>query len=491
MPLENKIILITYADSFGENLEQLTNVLAAHFSDLVGGVHLLPFFPSSADRGFAPTRYDQVDPQFGTWAQVQRLTERFDLTVDFMINHVSRDSEWFQDFLRNRNASPFAKMFILWREFWGPGGPTESQVDQIYKRKPRAPFVSVRFQDGSSEDVWCTFDDKQIDLNLSADVTRDFIRETLENLAGRGASVIRLDAFAYSIKKPDTSCFFVEPDVWDLLEWTRRIVAIRGVELLPEIHEHYSIQLELASRGYWVYDFALPMLVLHTLYFRSATRLIAWLRICPRKQFTTLDTHDGIGVVDVKGLLSDDEIAQVQDHLYSQGANVKRIYSSTAYKNLDVYQINTTFYSALGCSDDAYLLARAIQFFTPGIPQVYYVGLLAGENDVELVERTKNGRDINRHAYSVEEIERNLSRSVVRRLHQLIRFRNKCKAFSGELEIEDTGDDRRILLNWRNGGEEATLSADLRDYSFEIRCRGDRAAEEFGDSAHFGHIVIG
>lgn len=148
--------------------------------------------------------------------------------------------------------------------------------------------------------------------------------------------------------------------------------------------------MKLAERGYWVYDFALPMLLLYSLYFGKNERLLNWLRICPRQQFTTLDTHDGIGVVDVHDLLTQEEIEETKEYLFSRGANVKPIYNTPAYNNLDVYHLNCTYYSALGNNDAAYLLARAIQFFTPGIPQVYYVGLLAGENDLELLEKTKD-----------------------------------------------------------------------------------------------------
>jgi sucrose phosphorylase len=291
----------------------------------------------------------------------------------------------------------------------------------------------------------------------------------LIDLAERGAKVIRLDAFAYAIKRADTNCFFVEPEVWELLEWVRDLLAQRGVEVLPEIHEHYSIQQKLAEHGYWVYDFALPMILLHTLFTASNERLLAWLRICPRNQFTTLDTHDGIGVVDVFGLLSEQEIEQVRDQLFNRQGNVKQVYNTAAYNNLDIYQINCTYFSALGANDDAYILARAIQFFAPGIPQVYYVGLLAGENDIELVERTKNGRDINRHQYSSQEVAENVSRPVVRRLMNLMRFRNTHPAFSGEFEIDEVGNEGELHLSWHAGAARAELAADLKAHAFTIR----------------------
>ena len=194
------------------------------------------------------------------------------------------------------------------------------------------------------------------------------------------------------------------PEVWEILAWLREFAVAFDTEILPEVHEHYSYQLRLAQKGYWAYDFALPMLVLHTLYHHTHTRLRNWLEICPRKQITTLDTHDGIGVVDVVGLMDQEEIDRTVNGLYEKGSNTKKIYSGPEYQNLDVYQVNCTYYSALECNDDSYLAARTIQFFAPGIPQVYYVGLLAGENDLELVESTKNGRDINRHGYDLDEI---------------------------------------------------------------------------------------
>lgn len=469
MPIKNEIMLITYADSMGKNLPELGSLLRRHFKSVIGGVHILPFFPSSADRGFAPLTYDEVDGRFGTWHDIRELSQDFYLMFDFMINHISRSSHFYQDFIKNKDNSPYAGMFIRYKDFWPGGEPSKEDIDRIYKRKPRAPYIETEFADGTKEKIWCTFAEEQIDLNLATEVTRKFIADTLTGLAQKGASLIRLDAFAYVTKKLGTNCFFVEPDVWELLDYIKSILKPYGVEILPEVHEHYSIQLKLAEKGYWVYDFALPMLLLYTLYSGSNKRLVNWLKICPRKQFTTLDTHDGIGVVDVKDLLSDEEIETTKKYLFSRGANVKRIYNSTAYNNLDVYQINCTYYSALGNNDEAYLLARAIQFFAPGIPQVYYVGLLAGENDINLLEKTKIGRNINRHYYTKEEVEANLQRPVLRKLFQLMKFRNSYPAFNGSFRIIDSDDEHILVLSWKRDEFETILHANLRTYKYTIR----------------------
>ena len=471
MNLQNKIMLITYADSMGKNLKELHEVLNKYYKDAISGVHILPFFPSSADRGFAPMCYDKVDETFGDFSDIEKIGREYYLMFDFMVNHISAQSEYFQDFLKNKENSLYKDMFIRYKEFWKNGEPTQEQIDKIYKRKPRAPYIEAEFADGSKEKIWCTFCTEQIDLDVTKEKTREYIKNTLKEMCCHGASVIRLDAFAYALKKADTSCFFIEPDIWELLYEIENIVKEEGAEILPEIHEHYTIPMKIADKGFWIYDFALPVLTLHALYNHTGKYLKDWMEMCPMKQFTTLDTHDGIGIVDVKDLLPDEEIEIVKEQLYKQGANVKKIYSSEAYNNLDIYQVNTTYYSALGNNDDAYLLARAIQFFAPGIPQVYYVGMLAGSNDIELMERTKNGRDINRHYYSKEEIEDEQDRTVVQKLKELMILRNTHPAFSldGTIEIQIDGD--RLIITRKYGSDSITLKSDLTTYRFEIETR--------------------
>ena len=469
MKLENKIMLITYADSMGKNLKELHGVLNRYYKDAIGGVHILPFFPSSADRGFAPMCYDKVDPAFGDFSDVEAIGKEYYLMFDFMVNHISASSEYFQDFLKNKDASPYKDMFIRYHDFWQGGEPTKQQVDLIYKRKPRAPYIEAEFADGTKEKVWCTFCEEQIDLDVRKDVTKRFIKDTLLQMCSHGASVIRLDAFAYAIKKADTSCFFIEPDIWELLYQIEDIVKTKGAEILPEIHEHYTIPMKIADKGFWIYDFALPVLTLHALYNHTGEYLKRWMEMCPMKQFTTLDTHDGIGIVDVKDLLPDEEVEKVKEQMYKEGANVKKIYSSEAYNNLDIYQVNTTYYSALGNHDDAYLLARAIQFFAPGIPQVYYVGMLAGSNDIALMERTKNGRDINRHYFTVEEVAEEQKRPVVQKLKALMKLRNSHPAFSLDGTMHIVAEEDRFCITRSDGMHTLTLDADLTTYAFVIK----------------------
>jgi sucrose phosphorylase len=331
----------------------------------------------------------------------------------------------------------------------------------------------VTHKDGTVRKVWCTFSEEQIDLDIHSETGRRYILENMNYLADQGAVLIRLDAFAYVTKKAGTSCFFLEPEIWDILGDYREVMSRRGVELLPEIHEHYSIPMKLSQKGYGIYDFALPMILLHGLYSGRADRLGAWLSQCPEHQFTTLDTHDGIGVVDVADLLTPEEINETCEALYERGSNLNRRYSSQEYNNLDIYQINCTYYSALGEDDQAYLLARAVQFFAPGIPQVYYVGMLAGSNDIDLVEKTMNGRDINRHGYSLEEIEGEIKRPVVVRLIQMMKFRNSDPAFSGKCEMVQSSPEGILEIIRTGSNSIVRLLADLKTKEFRIFQKDD------------------
>lgn len=463
MSIQNKVQLITYPDSLGGTLLELHYVLRRYLRRYIGGVHILPFYPSSADRGFSPLTYDEVDPAFGTWEDVELIGADFDLVVDFMVNHISRQSTYVQDYIENGADSEYADMFLSFNKLSPTGEISEADLAKVYTRKPRPPYTMIQRADGSREKLWCTFDYEQIDLDLASPVTRRVLRKYLIRLARTKAKMIRMDAFAYSTMKIGTNCFFLEPQVWDLLEWLNEFVTPFGTEMLPEVHEHHRYHRKIANKGYWTYDFALPMLVLHTLYHHNSLRLREWLQICPRKQVTTLDTHDGIGVVDVEDLMTPEEIEQTLNGLDEKGSNTRKLYSGPEYQNLDVYQVNCTYYSALECNDDSYIAARTIQFFSPGIPQVYYVGLLAGENDIELVEATKNGRDINRHNYSLDEIAADINKPAVQRLLRLMEFRNNYPAFNGTFVIEEAPDDQ-LVLSWLNNPFRATAQIDLTTY---------------------------
>jgi sucrose 6(F)-phosphate phosphorylase len=477
--MKNQVQLITYADSLGGSLQTLYTVLTQHFHGLFGGVHILPFYPSSGDRGFAPIDYSKVDPAFGTWEDVRRIGAEFDVVADVMINHISRRSPVFQDFLRHGRRSPHADMFITLDKVWSGGTPPEADVSRIFLRRPDHPFADITIEaTGEVERVWATFghryDPEQIDLDVHSPLTRKFIVDLMSHLRSQGITIIRLDAVGYVIKKPGTSCFFVDPEIFTFMDWLEAKADELDMTLLPEVHAQRDTQLMLAENGSWVYDFTIPLLTLHTLFTQSSTILREVLLTAPRQQFTMLDCHDGIPVQpDLDGILPPPDAQAVVTRVLERGANLNRLHSCNPdYPDFEAHQINATYYSALGADDDAYLAARAIQFFAPGVPQVYYVGLLAGENDYDAVAVTGEGRAINRHNYSLSEIDAAVERPVVRRLFDLIRFRNHYPAFDGAFTLHDTPEDE-LRLSWELGASVCTLQVDLRTCTAHIAYRDE------------------
>jgi sucrose phosphorylase len=458
--------LLTYPDSLGGNLAALGALLAGPLSGLFRGVHILPPFPSTADRGFAPLTYQQIDPQFGGWEDIERIAETHDVVLDVMINHISRQSAEFQDFERRGRQSPHADLFITLDKIWPHGDPPATDLARIFLRKPDTPFSTITIGDtGETERIWTSFGTstsaEQIDLDVNAQATRELISEWLRTLAMHRARIVRLDAIGYITKKPGTNCFMVEPEIYKFLEWITEVADQHDLTLLPEVHDRHATHERLTARGYWTYDFVLPGLVLDALHTGRSAALATHLTASPDKQFTTLDCHDGIPVrPDLDGVLAPDALRNLAARTVARGGNVNHILSPADPAQLDVHQLNCTYYSALDRDDDRYLTARAIQLFAKGVPQIYYVGLLAGDNDRAAVARSGDGRAINRHDYTHDELELALERPVIKRLIELIRLRNTHPAFDGHLDV-DNPNPSELRLHWRNGAAACSLHVDL------------------------------
>ena len=452
----------------GGGFNQLNNLLKGPLADIFGGAHLLPFFTpiDGADAGFDPIDHTMVDTKLGTWDDVRELGKTVELVADLIVNHVSSLSPQFLDYSKKGETSEYAGMFLTIDRVF-PDGATESDILSIYRPRPTVPFSPLMLLTGEKRLFWTTFNPEQIDIDVRHPKAEAYLDSILNRFQVAGVKMIRLDAVGYAIKKPGTSCFMI-PETFDFISELTDKARSLGIEVLVEIHSHYLKQIEIAKKVDWVYDFALPPLVLHAIFNADSKPLARWLSISPRNAITVLDTHDGIGVIDVgaddidktPGLLVPDEIDNLVEtiHIKSNGQSKKA--TGAAANNLDLYQVNCTFLDALGGSETDYLIARAIQFFAPGIPQVYYVGLLGGRNDMDLLESSKAGRDINRHYYKNDEIESALREPLVQKLIDLIRIRNSHPAFNGEFHVE-ASEDNLLEMRWELNEHRITLHVDL------------------------------
>ncbi|MGY5612469.1 sucrose phosphorylase [Vibrio brasiliensis] len=476
--MKNQVQLITYADRLtGGGLESLNRLLDEPLSGLFSGVHILPFFYpiDGSDAGFDPIDHAHIDPRLGTWDNLKSLSEQTEIMADLIVNHASAQSPEFMDVLSKGPDSEFWSMFLKENDVF-PGGITEEQAGKIYRPRPGSCFSSKMLKSGEKVNFWTTFTDNQIDINVESPAGQAYLQKVLKLFSENGVKIIRLDAAGYAIKRAGTSCFMTD-EAFAFIDQLSKQANVLGMETVAEIHSYYKTQVEVAKKVNRVYDFALPPLILHSLFKQNVDALVSWLQISPRNCLTVLDTHDGIGIIDAgpqgdkPGLLSADEIDHLVESIHANSNGESRKATGAAASNVDLYQVNCTYYDALGRDDLLYMFARAIQFFSPGVPQVYYGGLLAMQNDMDLLEKTNVGRDINRPYLTEMLVESRLKAPVVKGLCQLIKLRNGSSAFDGEFVVKGFGS--QLALYWEKGTEEAILRLDLAKLQGTITLKTD------------------
>ena len=311
----------------------------------------------------------------------------------------------------------------------------------------------------------------QMDLNVASPLVWEFYSDTLHTLAGYGACIVRLDAFAYAHKAVGEHNFLNEPGTWDILARLQMLADADGVTLLPEIHASYSEKVyeKLAAKGYAVYDFFLPGLLIDALERGNADTLAGWAQEILDKHILTvnmLGCHDGIPMLDLKGLLPEERIQSLIDLIVSRGGMVKNLHGQ---KNV-YYQVNATYYSALGENDAKLLMARAIQMFMPGKPQVWYLDLFAGKNDYDAVARAGEGghKEINRTNLTKVQIAEALEKPVVKKQLELLRMRCNCPAFAPGADVSIESRGHVLTIEWKHDGHTACLQADLQKLTYHI-----------------------
>lgn len=472
--------LIAYADRLGGDLAGLEHVMRQGFGDVFDGVHVLPFYTpyDGADAGFDPEDHAAVDPRLGTWSDVRRLADGRRVMADLIVNHMSTNSAEFRRFVAEGDASETASLFLTLSSIF-PDGATEEELARIYRPRPGLPFTPMTIG-GRRRLVWTTFTPQQVDLDVRTARFWEYLTSVIDALVDGGVTMIRLDAVGYTGKVAGTSCFLTEESA-SLVQRISEYAHERGAEVLLEIHGHHDLQIEIARTVDYVYDFALPPLLLHALNQGDGEPLARWLAIRPANAINVLDTHDGIGIIDVgpsvaesapprPGLLDETQIDALVAGIHANSGGTSLLATGQAASNLDLYQVNCTYYDALGGDDRALLIARLVQLFLPGIAQVYYVGLLAGSNDMELLAETGVGRDINRTRFTQESLDAALARPVVAAQLAAVRLRSQHPAFGGTFTAHTDGPELRLA--WQNGARDVELLVNVETRDLRVTSDG-------------------
>jgi sucrose phosphorylase len=479
---EKDMVLITYGDLLhAEERSPLAGL--AEFLDAPGlrrvfnTIHILPFFPYSSDRGFAVIDFTAVDPNLGSWHDIEDIGRHYQLLFDGVLNHASSFSSEFQHFL---NGNPRYRDYAI--AFSSPDELPREQRALI--RRPRTSDILTEFQSINGPVwVWTTFSPDQIDLNYKNPEVLIEAIVTLLLYVRRSADIIRLDAVTYMWQELGTTCASLEEthEIIKLFREVLNVVAPRTV-LLTETNVPHAENISYFGNGYneaqIVYNFALPPLVLHTFYTGDSSALSSWAKTLeyPSEQTTylnILDTHDGVGVLGVKGILSAKEIDAIISEAEARGALIS---FRTAEDGTDQpYEINTTWFGALNHEDGGesldfqvkrFVASRSIPLVLKGIPGVYFHGLIGTGNDPAVVERTGSKRDINRCTVEEADLLRELTDpdsrlSLLReRLMKVLRARVRQKSFHprGEQVIVKTPPGVFAVLRIAPDGSERLLA---------------------------------
>jgi len=460
---EQDVVLVTYGDMIHNRdhpLRIIADFAKRHLKDGINTLHVLPFFRYDSDRGFSITNYREVDPRIGDWCEIAELRKEFRLMFDLLINHVSDKHPWFQEF---KKGTPKYRDYFIW--FDRGNLPPEEDLRKVFR--PRATPLLTKYDTSEGEKyVWTTFPLNQVDLNFKNEEVLAEIVDTMLFYVSRGADILRLDAIAFLWKELGTSCVHLKQThiIVQLLRDVLEIVAPHAL-IITETNVPHKENVEYFGDGsneaHMVYNFALPPLVIHALYSGDATRLSEWadkLETPSEKTafLNSLDSHDGVGVLGVKGVLSDHEIEEMVRKSEANGGLVS--YKKNPDGSESPYEMNTTWWSALKCSySDAtepdmdtqirrYLVSRSIALCLKGVPAIYLNGLLGALNDRAGAERAGCKRDINRKNLSKNELLKTLENRNSRMSKVFYTYLDLLEKRVNERAFHPNGDQKILFL---------------------------------------------
>ncbi len=480
---ERDAFLILYGDQITEPgrvpLQTVAEFLETCLTGIIDGVHLLPFFRYSSDDGFSIIDFRRVDPRLGGWEDIEEIARRFRLMVDVVLNHVSGRHPWFESF--KRGEAPYRDYFIT----------VDLKADLSQVVRPRAsPLLTPVVTPRGEKLVWTTFSPDQIDLNYKNPRVLLEMLDVILFYVARGARILRLDAVAYLWKEPGTPCIHL-PQTHAVIKMIRAVLdaVAPSVMLATETNVPHEENVQYFGDGtdeaQLVYNFALPPLVLHAFQTGDAARLMEWaagLRTPPGTSFLNfLASHDGIGLLPARGLLTDDEIQALLDRTLDHGGLIS--YRRRPDGGRDVYELNITFYDALNdphCPDEErdiqrFIASQAIMLSLAGVPGIYIHGLLGSRNCMDCVRHTGQPRAINRERFEHIRLEEELSdpdslRSRVFQAYtQLLKIRRRHPAFHPFGEQQVLSLDERVFAVLRSDPQGQSVVLALINFSNKTR----------------------
>lgn len=460
---EHDIALITYGNSIinddEPSLKTLYNFTHQYLHDFINTIHILPFFPYCADDGFSIINYRQINAELGSWDDIDAISRDFRLMSDLVINHCSKDNQWFKDFING--DSPGKDYFIT-------ASPDEDLGDVV---RPRTSPLLLKTETSEGDKyVWCTFSHDQVDLDFSNPDVLCAMAAIIRFYLDHGIRIFRFDAVAFIWKELGTACINL-PQTHELVRLFRTLIehAQKDAIIITETNIPNRENLAYFGNGneaHCIYNFSLPPLLLNTLITGDCRYLKSWLMSMPPAQngttyFNFIASHDGIGLRPAEGLLSDEELESLSHTMQSFGGKI-------SWRSLDdgvkkPYEINITLFDAFKGTHKGpdqwqiprFVCAHAIMLALEGIPAFYIHSLLGTENDLERVERMGHNRAINRHQWDLDKLagklasETSQNSQVLKQLKNLIQIRKQQTAFHPNATQFTLHINDQIFAFWR------------------------------------------
>lgn len=442
---EKDVVLITYGDQVSRphepSLSVLKELMDQHLEGIINSIHILPFCQSSSDDGFSVVNYGSVDPNMGSWREIDAISSKYRLMVDGVINHVSQFSDWFKAFM---SGDTYFKDFFI---------ELDPTVDLRQVVRPRTTPLLSEFidNDGKIHNIWTTFSKDQVDLNYKNYRVLRSVLDALFYYIEKGAKLIRLDAIAFIWKEIGTPCAHL-PQTHELIQLIREVLH----EVAPEViiitetnvphKENISYFGSKDDEAQMVYNFALPPLVMHAILKSNAKTLTSWAQTLSLPSdkvcfFNFTASHDGIGLRPVKGILSDEEIDFLVQTVQENGGLVS--YRGESDGTQSPYELNCSYIDALSPLDapdnmriKRMLLSQGTALVMPGVPGIYFHSLVGSRNYLDGVKHTGKNRSINRERYNYDWLEDelskegNLAKTMLNSYKRLISIRTNEAAFN-------------------------------------------------------------
>lgn len=466
------VLLITYGDGIKKEgeapLKTLRRFMDSELKGYLNLIHLLPMFPYTSDDGFSVVDFRKINPDLGDWGDIEALGESYELMFDAVLNHASKSSGYFQEYLK---CNPKYRDFFI---------TCDPKADYSMVTRPRTSPLLTAFDTKEGEKyVWTTFSDDQIDLNYK---NPDVLLEMLDVLllyAQKGARFVRFDAIGFAWKEDGTTCMHL-PQVHTLVKCMREVLqaCAPGCTIITETNVPHKQNISYFGDGHdeagLVYQFPLPPLTLYSFLSGRADKLSQWAAsLEPTTGDTTffnfLASHDGIGMRPVEDILDDAQKQMMADEALRRGGQIG--YRTTPEGKEVPYELNINYLDAVAGDEtdrdkmvQKFMASQCILLSFMGLPAIYYHSLLGSRNCYEEVEKSGIKRRINREKLDFDKLlsalydEGSLRHQVLSRYKALIEKRKEQRAFAPNSPQQVLTLDGRVLSLLRGEGEGRVLA---------------------------------